>query len=149
MNNEPVNSIFREAEEKDLVLVLELLKSHHLPTDDISKTDIRFYVMKDDDRLIACAGLETFGEYQLLRSVAVKKEAAGKGIGSSLVDLTIKQSLKKGTKELFLLTETAEGFFKKKGFEVIGREEVPKSVKKSREFSELCPSTAICMRMKI
>ena len=40
---------------------------------------------------------------------------------------------------------TAERFFEYLGYRRIGREETPKAIRNSREFSSLCPSTAIVM----
>ena len=41
-----------------------------------------------------------------------------------------------------LLTETAEGFFRRRGFELVGRDAVPSDVQASAEFQGLCPVSA-------
>ena len=43
------------------------------------------------------------------------------------------------------LTETAARFFSKLGYQVVGRGEVPQAIRVTREFSNLCPDTAIVM----
>jgi amino-acid N-acetyltransferase len=50
---------------------------------------------------------------------------------------------------IYLLTETAEGFFSKEGFKKIAREQVPPSIKQTHEYSTLCPEDAVCMVKKL
>jgi amino-acid N-acetyltransferase len=54
-----------------------------------------------------------------------------------------------GVGELFLLTNTAEGFFSKIGFHKTIRDSVPESIKTTKEFQSLCPSTTVCMAKRI
>jgi amino-acid N-acetyltransferase len=56
---------------------------------------------------------------------------------------------KKGLTTLYLLTQTAEKYFEKKGFEKIARDQTPHEVQQSKEFSHLCPSTAVAMKKQI
>jgi amino-acid N-acetyltransferase len=44
-----------------------------------------------------------------------------------------------------LLTQTAEAFFERHGYQVADRDHVPDEIKQSAEFQSLCPSSAICM----
>ena len=48
-------------------------------------------------------------------------------------------------KETFLLTETAMDYFKKLGFTIRERTTIPETVTTTRQFKELCPSSAIIM----
>jgi amino-acid N-acetyltransferase len=48
--------------------------------------------------------------------------------------------------ELLLLTESAESWFTRLGYEVIDREAVPADVAGSVEFSTACADTAVAMR---
>ena len=54
----------------------------------------------------------------------------------------------KGVLEIYLLTTTAEGFFRRNGFERIERKIVPEVIKQTTEFTSLCPSSAVCMKME-
>ena len=76
-------------------------------------------------------------------------ESRGRGYGSRLCDLLIKDAAGRGISELFLLTTTAPGFFEKIGFERIARAEAPEEIRGSTEFSQLCPETAVLMRREI
>ncbi len=140
---------FHQADPGDLSEIKELLEEHHLPVSDIESSEITFYVLREGRRLLACAGIERFGADALLRSVAVLPELNRKGIGSAFVDFLISEVPKQEIRELYLLTETAEGFFGRKGFTKMDRENVPAALKLSSEFSELCPVSAVCMTIKI
>jgi amino-acid N-acetyltransferase len=51
----------------------------------------------------------------------------------------------KGVREGYLLTETAEGFFAKLGFQRIERQAVPIVIRETEQFRTECSETAICM----
>lgn len=140
---------FHQAEPEDLQDIKALLEEHDLPVSDIEQSEITFYVLREGHRLMACAGIERFGTDALLRSVAVLPELTGKGIGSAFIDFLLSEIPDKGIEGLYLLTETAEAFFSNKGFTKIERKTVPELVMASSEFSELCPSTAVCMYKKV
>ena len=44
-----------------------------------------------------------------------------------------------------LLTTTAEDFFVRRGYGVVGRDAAPAVVQKTTEFRSLCPDSAVCM----
>ncbi len=50
---------------------------------------------------------------------------------------------------LYLLTETAVDYFLKLGFSISERIDAPKEIVRTRQFDELCPSTAKIMRLDI
>jgi amino-acid N-acetyltransferase len=56
---------------------------------------------------------------------------------------------KLGIKNIFLLTETAEDYFLKKGYEFLPREQAPESIRQSSEFRHACPASAILMQKEI
>ena len=138
-----------DATSDDIELIKDLLSSHHLPVDDIGHSNIKFYLVKQEDELKACAGVELFGNLGLLRSVAVSESLRGSGIGRELVEFVLKNSKSHGITSLYLLTETAEHFFGRLGFVKKERDQAPESIKKSREFSDLCPASAVLMRKKL
>ncbi len=51
--------------------------------------------------------------------------------------------------DVFLLTETAEPFFVRFGFERVSREEAPPQLRASEEFRCLCPESAAFMRRSV
>ncbi|MFV1884562.1 MAG: arsenic resistance N-acetyltransferase ArsN2 [Balneola sp.] len=134
-----------DATSDDIELIKDLLSSHHLPVDDIGDSNIRFYLVKQEDELKACAGVELFDNLGLLRSVAVSESLRGSGIGRELVEFVLKDSKSHGITSLYLLTQTAEHFFGKLGFVKKERDQAPESIKKSSEFTDLCPVSAALM----
>ena len=130
----------------DLSSVKALLETYHLPVEDIDSSEISFYVIKDGQSIKACAGVERFGELGLLRSVAVKEQHKGKGVGTAFMNKVLEQSKVEGISTLYLLTETAAPFFNKIGFIKIDRSKAPGSIKRSNEFADLCPVSAVLMK---
>ena len=129
--------------------VTALLSSQHLPAEDIDKTLSHFFVAKEEGAVTAVIGLEVYGTAGLLRSMATDPAHRNKGIASMLVLELINYAKQKGIQEVFLLVETAETYFAKKGFIRIRMDEVPIAIKRSSEFSHLCPSSAILMKKEI
>jgi amino-acid N-acetyltransferase len=125
--------------------IVALLAGERLPFDDLPKRLDNFFVMLAVDSVIAAAGMEVYGRSALLRSVAVKNEYRNQGIASQLVERVIEAARSKELARIFLLTETAKDYFLNKGFEIINRELVPPQVRRSSEFSTVCPSSATVM----
>jgi len=48
-----------------------------------------------------------------------------------------------------LLTTTAEKFFGTLGFTVVDRSKLPETIRKTNEFLNLCPTSAVCMTRRI
>jgi amino-acid N-acetyltransferase len=57
----------------------------------------------------------------------------------------INRAHEEGVEQVYLLTETAVNYFEKIGFSSVTREEVDERIKKTREFSVLCPDSAVTM----
>ncbi|GAB5407856.1 MAG: hypothetical protein BalsKO_02210 [Balneolaceae bacterium] len=138
-----------KARPSDLEEILDILAANNLPTKDIKESDIDFYVIRDKNRIEACAGVEKYGDKGLLRSVAVQEELRRKGLGRVFIEGLLSKIKKTGILEFYLLTETAQTFFSELGFEVLDRARAPKSIRLSTEFSELCSSTAVFMKKKL
>jgi len=133
---------------KDYKSITSLLQSVSLPTQGVKKHLSNFVVLLDGETLIGTGGMEIYGDKALLRSLAVHPDYQNKGFGQRLYKRILENARKLNINELYLLTETAERFFAKMGFEKISREEADERVKVSEEFLSICPSTAACMRLK-
>ncbi|MFX1579329.1 MAG: arsenic resistance N-acetyltransferase ArsN2 [Promethearchaeota archaeon] len=140
-----------DATEADYDAVVTLLKKANLPPDDVEKHMTSFLVIRysevvtGPEMLIGSVGLEIYGKSALLRSLAVHPDFQGRGLGTRLVNSIIEVAKEKGINRLFLLTDTAEKFFEKKGFVVVTRDLVPENMKKSVEFTTLCTSSPSMM----
>jgi len=139
----------KQVDKSGLTEIKELLLSYHLPVEDLEEAGVKIFKWREKDRLVGCIGLEKYSKHALLRSLAVHPDFTGKGIGKEITGWLLQESKNRGVKEMYLLTETAEAFFESLSFEVVKREDIPEPVKQSREFSELCPTSAIAMMKKI
>jgi amino-acid N-acetyltransferase len=130
----------------DLAAIRALLINAALPILDLdSATGLRFWVAEDGDQLIGAIGLEPFGATGLLRSLVVSPSHRQHGLGSTLVSVLEQEANAQGVQALVLLTETAEAFFRRRGYRVVERSVVPDEIKQSAEFRSLCPASAVCM----
>jgi amino-acid N-acetyltransferase len=129
--------------------IITLLSSEKLPAGDLPATLENFLMAVQDDELIGVIGLEIYGNYGLLRSLAVKPAFRGQNIAGKLIAQIETLTASKGLKAIFLLTETATDYFARKGYEKITRNDVPEEVQQSSEFSHVCPQSANVMKKDI
>ncbi|UCH83730.1 MAG: GNAT family N-acetyltransferase [Candidatus Latescibacterota bacterium] len=108
----------------------------------------RYVVAEFSGQMIGCAGVEIRGVHGLLRSVAVTPDRRGAGIGARLVRDRLDWARSQGISTVYLLTETAAGFFRRFGFETITRNEAPQDIQDSHEYAVVCPSSAELMRLR-
>lgn len=134
-------------EEKELVV--NLLKEADLLTEDLPDGLRNFLLAKQDGMLVGVAGLELFGPVGLLRSVAVNPTHQGKGIAGQLVGQLLAGADERGLREVYLITTTADHYFDRYGFEPVNREQVPEAIQLTRQFSGLCPSSAVVMKRNL
>lgn len=126
--------------------IIALLSSEKLPTDDLPEILKNFSVMTENEELIGVVGLETYGNYGLLRSLVIRPDYRNQNIAGKLVKEVEKLAAAEGLKAVFLLTETAPDYFSSKGYYLIARSEIPAEVQRSSEFSHVCPQSAIAMK---
>jgi len=141
--------IIKAATRSDFESVSTLLSQQKLPVEDITEDLSHFFVVKQDDMPVAVIGMEHHGEIGLLRSMATDPAYRNHGFASSLVNSILNHGRTLGLKEMYLLTETAETYFAKRGFRKINREEAPAAIKQSAEFTHLCPSSAVVMKKEL
>ncbi len=126
--------------------IIALLTTENLPTADLPETLETFMVTKQDNEVTGVVGLEIYGDFALLRSLAVNKGYRNQGLANSLLGQIEALALSKKLKAIYLLTETAPDYFSRKGYDKITRADVPADVQQSTEFSHVCPQSAIVMR---
>ena len=133
------------AQPADLAAILDLLASHRLPQAEVERHLDSALVAREGGRVAGCAVLETYNTVGLLRSVAVAQSQRGLGLGIRLTETAVALAQARGVKALYLLTETAAGFFPRFGFRPVSRDEVAPAVRQSIEFTRACPSSALAM----
>jgi len=137
---------FGKATQADSKIIRELLEDNGLPSDDYEDHIESFIVVKEGGKVIGIGGLEKCGAATgLVRSIVVVPGHRGKGVANEIYMLIEDKAHNLGIKTLYLLTESATEYFKKLGFEIVERIEVPESVKKTKQFRDLCPVSAAVM----
>ncbi|MDB5135200.1 MAG: hypothetical protein JWP37_1803 [Mucilaginibacter sp.] len=126
--------------------IVAMLEAEKLPASDLPATLENFLVVLQNDEVIGVVGLEIYGDYGLLRSLAVSSAWRGHGIAGKLLDKIVALAHSKGLHHIYLLTETAPDYFSRKGYKKITRGDVPVEVQQSSEFSHVCPQSAIVMK---
>jgi amino-acid N-acetyltransferase len=129
--------------------IIALLTAEKLPTADLPDPMENFAVSKKGDDVTGIIGLEIYGDYALLRSLAVDNNFRNQGIADKLLQHIEELAAAKSLKAIYLLTETAPEYFTRKGYHKITRDDVPAEVQQSSEFSHVCPQSAIVMRKPI
>ena len=141
--------MIESATERDLPEIRALLELLHLPLAGVDDHLPTMLVARNDGQIVGTAALELYADGALLRSVAVEPHLQGRQLGHQLTDAALHLASSRGATTVFLLTTTAERFFPRFGFEPIGREQVPPSVRESVEFRSACPASAVVMRKQL
>lgn len=113
-----------------------------LPTDDLTEPDRAFFALSDRDGPIGHVGLEGTGVDLLLRSLVVLPDRKRQGHGSLLVIHAEAAARQAGAERLHLLTTTASGFFRARGYIPTERANAPAAIAGTAQFASLCPASA-------
>jgi L-amino acid N-acyltransferase YncA len=137
--------MLRQAMPSDLEGLKTHLRQAKLVLAGIEEHLEHFWLLFEDDQLLASAGLEMYGSVALLRSVAVSAKKRNLGLGKQILQQVLEYASSLGVQEMVLLTETAPNYFKKFGFQSMTQEKAPKAVQASVEFQGACADSAILM----
>lgn len=133
-----------------LATMRELLREAGLPTAGLEDAFPHGYVVSQaGGEIVGMAGLEIYGEVGLLRSVAVRREVRGRGLGGVLVADRLDAARATGLTCVFLLTTTASDYFRRWGFANVSREDAPPRLLASPEFASVCPASAACLALPL
>jgi amino-acid N-acetyltransferase len=133
----------------DVPAIERLLEGAGLPLDGCEEAFRQGVVARDREAMLGCAAVEMYGDAGLLRSVAVREDIRGRGLGRDLVAAAEAIAAAAGARELYLLTESAGTWFPRLGYTAVDRQAVPAAVLASVEFTHACPVTALVMRRRI
>lgn len=140
------NLEIRPATRSDIATATRLLEAANLPVDDIGrKAPDAFLAAVVGDTLVGFIGLEQSGSVGLLRSLIIDPSFRGAGLGRVLVAALETHAGGQGISELWLLTIDADQWFTRLDYVVRERDDAPESIRKTEEFSGLCPDDAVLM----
>jgi amino-acid N-acetyltransferase len=141
--------LIRPAEVGELPDVLRLLAESKLPVEGVAEHLDGFLVGEEAGNVVGVIGCERYGDVGLLRSLAVTRSARGRQWGRRLLESLMAQTRQEDLRALYLLTETAEGFFARFGFQTVPRDSLDPRLQASRELQGVCPESAVAMRMDL
>ena len=96
--------------------------------DEIKENISSFWVYEKNDQLIGvCSLKKDWGRLVELRSLGVDPQYSGQGIGTKMVEASLKEALSTDCDTLFVLTY-AVSMFKRLGFRTIDKERLPHKV---------------------
>ena len=98
------------------------------PLSEIYENIRDYFVVREDERTIACAALHvSWSDLAEIKSVAVAEDCQRKGLGDRLVAACLKEAAELGIKTVFCFTYQP-GFFKRHKFADIDKMELPRKV---------------------
>jgi amino-acid N-acetyltransferase len=126
--------------------VSALLSASGLPCSDLTEAHLdHFFCAGATDSPTGIVGLELCGKDALLRSLAVQASARTAGLGAALVTHAEAYARASGISAIYLLTNTAEEFFARRGYVRVDRARAPPSIRSTREFADICPGSSAFM----
>jgi amino-acid N-acetyltransferase len=123
-----------------------LLAQAGLPLDGAAAAFEHGVVARDANRIVGAAAVELYDGSGLLRSVVVAADRRGTGVGREVVRAAEDLARAEGIHELYLLTETAEQWFPRLGYERVDRHVAAAAVGASIEFTTVCRDTGVALR---
>lgn len=129
--------------------IVDLLQSEKLPIEDLPVDLPNFFIASDKGIVVGAIGLEIYDRDGLLRSLVVKPEYRKMEIAAGLIKEVEKLGRSLGLNNIYLLTETAQEYFARKGYQLIERKNAPPALQQSSEFSHACPASAALMKKNL
>ena len=118
--------------------------------DEIRENISSFWVYEKNDQLIGvCSLKKDWGRLVELRSLGVDPRYSGQGIGTKMVEASLKEALSTDCDTLFVLTY-AVSMFKRLGFRTIDKERLPHKVWNDCNaclHQESCDETAMVLSL--
>jgi amino-acid N-acetyltransferase len=144
-----VSITLREADAETIDWVEALLEANDLPYRDVRTKAECFFVAVDEPERVGVGGVELHGVDGLLRSLVIARPHRGRGYGTALYESLEDYARENGVQALYLLTTTASGFFRERGYETVSRADAPERIRETTEFTDLCPTSATCMEKEL
>ena len=127
----------------NLEAALQLLERAALPTSDLTDAHMRHFLYLGLPTVpVGLVGVELHGPDALLRSLIVAPELRSRGIGARLVERAEAYARDHGAVAVYILTTTAERFFRARGYITASRAHAPVGIAATSEFSSLCPASS-------
>ena len=146
---EPKRFDVRPARPEDYEAAAALLEESGLPLDGMREHLGHAVVVVTQGAIVGFVAVEMHEGAALLRSLAVAPHHRGQRLGERLAQEALRMARDCGRVDVYLLTETAAGFFRRFGFAVEDRALAPLELRSSVEFRTACPATAVLMHARL
>lgn len=101
----------------------------------------QFLVCVSNRNIVGCVALENYGEnLSEIRSLAVRPELRGSGIGGKLLQFALEEARARNIARLFAVTHASD-FFVRQGFTVSSRRALPEKIERD---CNTCPKRRSC-----
>ncbi len=129
---------------------MRVLQAAALPVEDLTDRHMaHFYFAGPATTPTGLVGVELCGEGALLRSLVVDPTLRGTGLGRLLVEQAEAHARAHGASSMFLLTTTAESFFRHLGYTSADRTSAPAEIRATREFALICPASSAFLTKRL
>ena len=130
--------------------IVGLLEGSSLPTSDLTDRDMTdFFYVGPANAPVGIIGVQFYGADALLRSLVVTSAHRTRGLGQRLVAHAEEHARERGAATVYLLTTTAEAFFRSRGYLVTPRESAPPAIRSTPEFAGLCPASSAFLSKRL
>lgn len=93
--------------------------------------------------------MQFYGTDALLRSLVVLPAHRTHGLGQKLVEQVEQHARERGARTVYLLTTTAEAFFRSRGYVVTQRDSAPPAIRSTPEFAGLCTASSAFLSKRL
>jgi N-acetylglutamate synthase-like GNAT family acetyltransferase len=124
------------------------LAAEGLPTDDLGEAGRSFFRLLSGETEIGWIGCEGIGaNAALLRSLAIDAAWRRRGLASAAIVWLLRHLARQGVTEAYALTTAPAvvAMLEGLGFSVLPRAAVPPGLAATRQFSGLCPASAVVL----
>ncbi|MFC4314496.1 arsenic resistance N-acetyltransferase ArsN2 [Steroidobacter flavus] len=130
--------------------VIRLLEMAALPTADLTNEHMQdFFYAGPATAPIGIVGVQLYGTDALLRSLVVMQEHRAHGLGQALVERAEQHARERGAATIYLLTTTAESFFRSRNYVATSRDSAPLAIRSTPEFAGLCPASSAFLSKRL
>lgn len=117
------NVAFRPAHAADVPRMVELIAGAQLPPLFVEEFLEGFIAGERAGEIIACGGVEMYGDCAVIRSVVVDEAGRGLGLGGRLAEMLMAHARDAGATDLYLFTADALPFWQHYGFVEVALED--------------------------
>lgn len=121
-----------------------------LASEDVEAEGALFWrFLSIDDTLVGFGGLEVHAPDALMRSVVTLPPLRGRGFGGAMVAVLEEEAAQHHCRTVYLLTTSDTAYFSKRGYVPCARDAVPEAIRKTAQFTTLCPADAAVMMKRL